>query len=128
MLGKAAAVQGAAFALAHIITELLASAQGTTPVMAGQMAAWFAATFLFGVVTAVLMEYGRSLALNAAVHAAYDFALFGPLALKAGTMRSATITGDATDLAIFAAQACLLAVILIALYAIGKKKGLGKER
>lgn len=127
MLGKAAAVQGAAFALAHIVTGLLASAQGTTPVMAGQMAVWFAATFLFGVVTAVLMEYGRSLVLNAAVHAAYDFALFGPLALKAGTMRSATITGDATDLALFAAQACLLAVILVALYAIGKKKGLEKE-
>ena len=123
MLGKAAAVQGVAFALAHIVTALLASAQGATPVMVGQIIVWFAATFLFGVVTAVLMEYGRSLTLNAIVHAVYDFALFGPLALKAGTMRSATITGDATDLALFAAQACLLAVILIALYGIGKRRG-----
>lgn len=122
MLGKAVAVQGAAFALAHIVTGLLASAQGATPVMVGQMAVWFAATFLFGVVTAVLMEYGRSLVLNATVHAVYDFALFGPLALKAGTMRSATITGNATDLALFAAQACLLAVILVALYRIGKRQ------
>lgn len=122
MLGKAAAVQGVAFALAHIITALLASPQGTTTVMVGQMAAWFAATFLFGAITAVLMEYGRSLALNAAVHAVYDFALFGPLALKAGTMRSATVTGNPYDLVLFAAQGCLLAIILVALYVAIKRK------
>ena len=87
------------------------------------MAVWFVATFLFGVVTAVLMEYGHSLALNAAVHALYDFALFGPLALKAGTMRAATITGDVADLALFAAQAGILAVVLVILYAIAKRRG-----
>ena len=122
MLGKAAAVQGVAFALAHIVTALLASPQGTTTVMAGQMIAWFVATFLFGVITAVLMEYGRSLALNAVIHAAYDFALFGPLALSAGTMRSATVTGNPHDLAMFAAQACLLAAILIVLYAVVNRR------
>ena len=123
MFGKAAAVQGLLFAFAHIVTGLVAAAGDTTPVMAGQMAVWFIATFLFGVVTAVLMEYGRSLALNAVVHASYDFALFGPLALKTGTMRSATITGDATDLVLFAAQACILAIILVAFYAIARRRG-----
>ena len=123
MFGKAAAVQGLVFAFAHIVTGLLAASQGVDAAALGQMAVWFVATFLFGVVTAVLMEYGHSLALNAAVHALYDFALFGPLALKAGTMRAATITGDVADLALFAAQAGILAVVLVILYAIAKRRG-----
>ena len=121
LTSRAAAVQGILFAVAHVAGGLIAFAQTFSLVVALQVVVWFAGTFLFGIVTAVLMETGRSLVLNAAVHAVYDFALFSPLALQAGTIRPTTVTGDAIDLALFTVQAVVLAAAFFALYFSGKR-------
>ena len=122
LTSRAAAVQGILFAIAHVAGGLIALSQGFSATMAAQIVVWFAGTFLFGIVTAVLMETGRSLALNAIVHAVYDFALFAPLAMQSGTIRPTTVTGDGSDLALFSMQACILAIAFVLIYVIGRRR------